>query len=56
VAQSITDPTMGFGSYHHGVLYYLFGDGSVRILSVQVPASTLALLANIADGQPIPEY
>ncbi len=56
VATSITDPHLGFGSYHQGVSNFLFGDGSVHILSMNVPASTMALLANIADGQVIPPY
>jgi prepilin-type N-terminal cleavage/methylation domain-containing protein len=45
-----------FGSYHTGVVQFVFGDGSVRALSVTLPGTTLALLANRADGQPIPNY
>jgi prepilin-type N-terminal cleavage/methylation domain-containing protein len=55
LAFSQTEPFNNqFGSYHPGVVQFVFGDGSVRALSVSLPGSTLALLANRADGQPIP--
>jgi prepilin-type N-terminal cleavage/methylation domain-containing protein len=45
-----------FGSYHTGICHFLFGDGGVRPLSNNISPQTLALLANIADGQTIPPY
>ncbi len=45
-----------FGSYHTGVCQFVFGDGSVRSLAVSTNPATLALLANIADGQPVPDF
>jgi hypothetical protein len=45
-----------FGSYHPGVVQFVFGDGSVRAVKVSTPGSILALLANRADGTPIPDY
>ncbi len=44
---------MGFGSYHPGICQFLFGDGSVHALSNQTDPHIMALLANIADGQPV---
>jgi len=43
-----------FGSYHPGVVQFVFGDGSVRGLRTSIPATTLGLLAHRADGQAIP--
>jgi prepilin-type N-terminal cleavage/methylation domain-containing protein len=43
-----------FGSYHTGLVQFVFGDGSVRGISTSTPGSTLALLANRQDGQPVP--
>jgi prepilin-type N-terminal cleavage/methylation domain-containing protein/prepilin-type processing-associated H-X9-DG protein len=45
-----------FGSYHPGVCQFVFVDGSVRAVKNSTPGSTLALLANRADAQPIPEF
>ncbi len=45
-----------FGSSHPGVVQFVFGDGSVRGLKTSIAGSTLGLLANIKDGQPIPSY
>ena len=45
-----------FGSWHTGVCQFVFGDGSVRGVKNSTPGSTLALLANRADGQPIPDF
>jgi prepilin-type processing-associated H-X9-DG protein len=44
-----------FGSWHPGVCQFVFVDGSVRAVKNSTPGSTLGLLANRADGQPIPE-
>jgi hypothetical protein len=57
LARSPTDSNdLGFRSYHPGVCQFVFGDGSVHVLSNSVPVSTLKLLVNIHDGQVIPEY
>jgi hypothetical protein len=45
-----------FGSYHPGVCQFVMGDGSVRALPVSVSGTILALLAQRADGQPIPDF
>jgi prepilin-type N-terminal cleavage/methylation domain-containing protein len=45
-----------FGSWHTGVVQFAFGDGSIRGVRTSIPGSTLALLANKADGQVIPDY
>lgn len=44
-----------FGSYHVGVCQFVFGDGSVRPLSVAIDLAALGYLANREDGQ-IPKY
>jgi type II secretory pathway pseudopilin PulG len=51
-----TDGSQAFGSYHTGVCLFLLGDGSVRGLPNSTDPNILALLANIADGQPTPDY
>jgi type II secretory pathway pseudopilin PulG len=56
LAQSPTDKVIGFGGYHPGICQFVLGDGSVRSISIGTDPNTLALLANIADGQPIPDY
>jgi hypothetical protein len=56
IAKSPSDSVAGFGSYHTGVCQFLFGDGAVRAVSVNTDPKTLALLANIADGLPVPAY
>jgi hypothetical protein len=48
--------TTAFGSWHTGVCQFLLGDGSVRSITTSVSPTTLALLANIADGQVVPDY
>jgi prepilin-type N-terminal cleavage/methylation domain-containing protein/prepilin-type processing-associated H-X9-DG protein len=57
LAQSATDTTtVGFGSWHIGVCNFVFGDGSVRPLTNNIHPAILALLANISDGQAVPEF
>jgi prepilin-type N-terminal cleavage/methylation domain-containing protein len=56
LAQTTRDETIGFGSYHPGICQFLFGDGSVRSVANDTNPKTLALLANIADGQPVPDF
>jgi type II secretory pathway pseudopilin PulG len=56
LVQLRNDTSSGFGSYHTGVCQFLLGDGSVRALANSTDPNILALLANIADGQPIPGF
>jgi prepilin-type processing-associated H-X9-DG protein len=53
-----TDPTAAynnqFGSWHPGVCQFVFADGSVKALRNSTPGTTLGLLADRDDGQPIP--
>jgi prepilin-type N-terminal cleavage/methylation domain-containing protein len=56
IARTMTNPNPVFGSYHTGVCQFVMGDGSVRGLSNTIDPNILALLANISDGQPIPNY
>jgi prepilin-type N-terminal cleavage/methylation domain-containing protein len=44
-----------FGSWHLGVCQFVIADGSVRPVKNSTPGTVLGLLANRADGQPIPE-
>jgi prepilin-type N-terminal cleavage/methylation domain-containing protein len=52
------DPTTAynkqFGSWHSGIVHFVFGDATVRGLKAGMPGSTLRLLAHIKDGQPTP--
>jgi prepilin-type processing-associated H-X9-DG protein len=45
-----------FGSYHSGVVQFVFCDASVRALIPGIPTATLALLAQRSDGQIITDY
>ena len=45
-----------FGSYHPGTCPFVFGDGSVRWLSVSIDTTTLGLLADRASGLVIPSF
>jgi prepilin-type N-terminal cleavage/methylation domain-containing protein len=57
LAQSLTEPyTWQFGSWHTGVVQFVFCDGSVHALATSTAGSVLALLSNRQDGQPIPSY
>ena len=51
-----TGTNQRFGSAHTGVVQFLYGDGSVRGVGVNVAETTLSLLVQRADGQPIPAY
>jgi len=54
LARSPTDTfTNRFGSYHPGVCQFVFCDGAVKAISVSIDATTLGLLAQRDDGQPI---
>jgi hypothetical protein len=56
LAQSTTELTWRFGSYHMGVVQFNFCDGSVRPLRSDTDPQTLALLANREDGQTVTDY
>jgi len=56
LARLPTDATISFGSYHPGLCQFVMGDCSVRPISVSTDARILALLTNISDGQPIPDF
>jgi prepilin-type N-terminal cleavage/methylation domain-containing protein len=56
MAQTPADNSIGFGSYHPGVCQFVMGDASVRPISVNTDPAIMALLANPADGQPIPNF
>ncbi len=56
LAQSVQDPYWKFGSNHPGVCQFVFADGSVHVIATNLPARTLAHLANIADGHTIINY
>jgi prepilin-type N-terminal cleavage/methylation domain-containing protein len=56
LAQVRTSTNPVFGSYHPGICYFVLGDGGVRPVSNGTDPAILALLANIADGQPVPSY
>ncbi len=56
LAQKPTDMVIGFGGYHTGICQFVFGDASVHAISNSTDPNVLALLANVSDGQPIPDY
>jgi hypothetical protein len=56
LAQTRTEISPVFGSYHTAVVQFGFCDGSVRPLFRSISPVTLGLLASINDGQPIPDY
>jgi prepilin-type N-terminal cleavage/methylation domain-containing protein len=54
LAKSVTDPDATiFGSAHPGVVLFVFGDGSVRAVSVSTNGTLLGWLAQRNDGQPV---
>jgi prepilin-type N-terminal cleavage/methylation domain-containing protein len=56
LAQSLADYTYNFGSYHPGICQFGFGDGTVRSIANTIDPNIMALLANISDGQAVPDY
>jgi prepilin-type processing-associated H-X9-DG protein len=56
IAASLRDSRWLFGSAHATVCNFTFADGSVHSLSKSTPPVVLGLLADIADGQPLPPY
>lgn len=54
LAKAELDPDASiFGALHPDVVNFTFGDGSVRSLSVAISGTTLGLLAQRDDGQPV---
>jgi hypothetical protein len=43
-----------FGSWHTGIVQFVFADGTARGLRTSIPGTTMGLLANIGDNQPVP--
>jgi prepilin-type N-terminal cleavage/methylation domain-containing protein len=57
LAQSVdTTVSSQFGSWHTGIVEFVFADGSVRGIPTTIPGTVLGYLTNIADGNPIPSY
>jgi hypothetical protein len=56
LAQSTTESTWSFGSYHTGIIQFNFCDGSVRPLPLSITPKVLGMLASRNDGQVIPDY
>ncbi len=56
LASVLTEEKPLFGSYHTGIVNFLFGDGGVRPVPVAIDPNTLGLLANPTDGKVVPEY
>jgi prepilin-type N-terminal cleavage/methylation domain-containing protein/prepilin-type processing-associated H-X9-DG protein len=57
LALAPTDAYQGqFGSWHPGVVQFVFCDGSVHRLSTDTPGTILGYLANRADGQVVPSF
>lgn len=56
LATNRQDPRWCFGSYHQGICQFVYADGSVHQLRNTINPAVLGLLANRADGQPIPNY
>jgi prepilin-type N-terminal cleavage/methylation domain-containing protein/prepilin-type processing-associated H-X9-DG protein len=57
LALSLTDPQNGqFGSWHPGVVNFVFCDGHVTGLVTSIPGTTLGYLATRAGGEAIPSY
>lgn len=47
--------TANFGSYHPGVCQFVMADGSIRAVKVSINSTILGYLADVDDGNTIPE-
>jgi len=57
LSQNVNDITAQvFGSWHPGIVQFVFCDGSVHSLTIATDPQTLEYLANIGDGNVIPPY
>ena len=46
----LTEPKVGFGSFHPGICQFLYGDGSVHSVATTTSNSILYRLAHVSDG------
>jgi type II secretory pathway pseudopilin PulG len=51
-----TADSTNFGSYHPGVVQFVFGDGGVEAISTGIAGSVLVKLSTRAGGESIPAY
>jgi prepilin-type N-terminal cleavage/methylation domain-containing protein len=57
IAQSITNETRQlFGSYHPNICQFVFCDGSVRPIPINIDSTTLGYMAQRNDRQPLPSW
>lgn len=49
--QALTDWNKNFGSWHPGLCHFVFGDGSVHPISVDIDVYMLGQICNKSDGQ-----
>jgi hypothetical protein len=56
LARSPREASYTFGSYHPWVCQFVFADGSVHAISVNIKPETLGMLMTINDGGVIPDY
>lgn len=56
LAKTPQDTRVSFGSYHAGVCIFVFADGSVHALPVDIDLLTLEYLASINDGKVVPSF
>jgi prepilin-type N-terminal cleavage/methylation domain-containing protein len=57
--QIASDPAQckyGWGSFHTGVILFMFGDGSVRGIKTTIDMRIFVALATIANGEVIPDF
>jgi prepilin-type N-terminal cleavage/methylation domain-containing protein len=51
-----TSTKWAFGSAHTGIVQFAFVDGSARAINATIATTTMALLCDINDGLPIPDF
>jgi prepilin-type N-terminal cleavage/methylation domain-containing protein len=56
LASSLQDTRVLFGSVHTSVCMFVFADGSVHPLALDIDPQTLDYLSNISDGQEVPAF
>jgi hypothetical protein len=56
LAKTMTENSWSFGSYHPTICQFVLADGSVRSLPVTIDPKILGRLAEIADGQGVPDF
>jgi prepilin-type N-terminal cleavage/methylation domain-containing protein/prepilin-type processing-associated H-X9-DG protein len=55
IASDIAQCKYGWGSFHSGVINFVYGDGSVRTISTSINMTTFTYLATVAGGEVIAE-